>query len=469
MKQSTQDTPPVALVEQSSRSLWVFALPLFALGLAAWLMLQARADTGLLITVRASDGHGIGAGDSVRYRGIQVGRVEDARLSTGLDEVVFDVRLAPFATGLAREGTGFWVARPRVAIESIAGLETLFGARYISVVTGPSGGAPRRSFQALLDPPLSERFEEDGLELVLEAPRRFGLAPGAPVRHRGIDVGSVVAVGLAADGARVEVRVYVRPDYTGLVRANTSFWETGGAEVSVGITSGFNVNVDSLRGLLIGGVAFATPDEAGVAVEDGQRFPLGADSVQDADDWQPALGVGRDLGDSQGLEQVSVPSLRMTWIEGRVFKSDKELSGWGVVVDGFLIGPTELLVAPEKAREGSVLWFFDGQERALFGAAVREQGGLSALQLPSDLMDDLVHVQARQVTEPEACLVLGASDMPPIALDPSRLLVSDGVWLVDKGLQIDPNRNGAPVLARSDGKLLGILIVDKTVEIRPIP
>lgn len=463
---------PRALVEEPRGRSWAWLLPLFALALAVWLVLQARTDAGLLVSVRAEDGHGIAAGDAVRHRGIDVGRVEAVRLSTGLDEVVLDLRLAPFATGLARRGTQFWIARPHVALESVAGLETLFGARYVALVAGPPGGAPQRGFQALEDPPLSERFEPSGLELVLEAPARFGLAPGAPLQHRGVDVGSVVAVGLADDGARVEVQVYVRPEYAGLVRENSVFWEVGGAELTVGLTQGLRLDVDSLRGLLVGGVVFATPDDPGARVEDGQRFPLEDEPEADAGDWRPALGVGRDLEGERAGPRPVTRALGMRWSQG-VFRSDREREGWGLVLDGFLVAPEALVVPPAKAREGSLEWSFAGQVQPLFGPPARRRGDLVAIALPAGAATEEAPPEVplrRALGAPEPCLVVGDSGAPPIALDVSRLTAAGERWSVDPELSLPLGWTGAPVLARSDGALLGLLVVsDDEVEVAPLP
>ena len=464
-------SPPRALfVERPRRLSLAWILPLLSLGLAIWFGLEARAGAGLAITVRASEGHGIDAGDAVRFRGIEVGVVEGVRLSRALDEVVLDVVLEPFAAGLAREGTGFWIARPHLALESVVGLETLFGARYLAVLAGPVGTAPQRSFRALEEAPAREDYDDAGLLLVLEAPARFGLAPGAPLLHRGVEVGNVTAVDLAADAARVEVQVYVAPEYVPLIRANTRFWEVGGAELSVGLTRGLHLDIENLRTLLVGGVAFATPEDPGAPVEAGHRFALESEEAQDSAEWRPALGVGRDLASDRERQRPALHSLRLTWKEGRVFKSEEERRGWGVVQGGELIAPVGLLVAHKSALEGTTIWWMDDRVHTLLGEPLRRRGPLAAMALPEDLRVAATQLPTRPLEDPEACIVIADPEAPPIALDASRLTLEDELWRVDERLAVAPEWNGAPVLARSDGALLGLLVVDEDeASVAPLP
>jgi paraquat-inducible protein B len=183
-------TAPTALREPQPRRSFAWLLPVVALGIPVFLLSQGLGGRGPLIQVQAVNGHGIRAGDALRHLGIEVGEVEAVQLAPTLAHIVLEVRLAPEASGLAREGSRFWIVRPHLALDSVSGLETIIGARYVAVVPGPDGGARRSEFVALEDPPLDEAMEDGGLEIVLEAPMRFGLRPGAPVEYREVRDGT---------------------------------------------------------------------------------------------------------------------------------------------------------------------------------------------------------------------------------------------------------------------------------------
>ena len=59
---------------------------------------------------------------------------------------------------------------------------------------------------------------------------------------------------------------------------------------------GAEVNVESLKSLVSGGINFATPDEAkgGEPVKDGTLFRLYDEPKKEWLEWAPAISVGRD-------------------------------------------------------------------------------------------------------------------------------------------------------------------------------
>jgi len=103
-------------------------LPFFALLFALYLGADAWLGTGPTITILAEEGHGLGIGDPLRYRGVDVGRLSAVELTEDLEQVSLSVRLVPEAAGLCREGSQFWIVRPRMAVDSVQGLETIVGA-----------------------------------------------------------------------------------------------------------------------------------------------------------------------------------------------------------------------------------------------------------------------------------------------------------------------------------------------------
>jgi hypothetical protein len=55
--------------------------------------------------------------------------------------------------------------------------------------------------------------------------------------------------------------VYYRGEQVGEVRANSKFWPVSGFDVKGGIFSGLELQLRSLKALVSGGIAFATPDK----------------------------------------------------------------------------------------------------------------------------------------------------------------------------------------------------------------
>lgn len=178
---------------------------------------------GLKIVVHFKEGHGLKAGDSLRYRGIDVGSVTEVRLEKDMLGVQVHVQLSPEHADLAVEDNSFWIERPRLRIGQVSGLETVIGAKYVGVLpSAKSNGARKTDFVGLEHPLLSA--DQDSTEVRVVFPAGEGLAPGDAVRYLGIDVGQVTSVDLTEDLKTVSVGVRLVGSAQKLARLGTQFW-----------------------------------------------------------------------------------------------------------------------------------------------------------------------------------------------------------------------------------------------------
>ena len=137
------------------------------------------------ITVAFESGHGIKPGDALRYRGIEVGRVSAVVLNPAADRVEVEIELERKSAALARQGSQFWIERPRVSLSRVSGLETVVGANYLGVIPGPEGSPASRRFEGLETPPTLSELAP--LEITIRFEDGHGLARGRRAeasRHR---------------------------------------------------------------------------------------------------------------------------------------------------------------------------------------------------------------------------------------------------------------------------------------------
>ncbi len=287
--------PEVAVTKQGRFSI-IWIIPLIAAGIGGWLAYKSYADRGVPITITFSDGTGIAGGKTqVRYKGLTVGQVDSVRLGSNDTRVVVHATLEKSVGGLARGGSQFWVVRPRIGQGHVSGLGTILSGEYIQV--RPGKGARATSFTGLEEPPLIDE-DSRGLRLILKTDQLGSLQAGAPVYYREVVVGSVSGCRLtdAADG--VNVYAFIEENYAPLVRENTRFWNASGVDVKLGLLSGLDVNFESLRALLAGGIAFATPDnrDMGTQVSDGAVFTLYREPNYRWLTWKPKIPLGAGEG-----------------------------------------------------------------------------------------------------------------------------------------------------------------------------
>lgn len=465
-----QPALPSAVYVPARRISLLWIIPLLALLLAGWLAWRAWSLRGLAVIVHLENGHGLKAGDDVRFRGIGVGRVESVQLTDDLHGVEVEARLLSQSDLLARAGTRFWVVRPQLRLTGVAGLETLIGPRYLAVLPATDGERlpPRqRRFMGLSEAPVVETIAPGDLEVVLQSPQRGSLHPGAPVLYRQSRIGSVLSVGLSSDGGAVESRLHIQRPYVQLVRQNSRFWDVGGVQAHLGIT-GLTIDIQSTEALLIGGVAMATPPTAGVGdvVRTGHRFALASRPEDEWLEWQPMAVIGNSM-----LPPGTLPPspLRATigWKQGRWITRERSRSGWVLQTAQGLLAPADLLRPGEKAEQDTAVLEVAGTIVPLDSPPIWERNGVAMRQgTVVDYAWPASRMRAAQ--EPEDCLVIADPTSTPLPLSIARLsLVTGGdgaSWTVDGSVPLDSSWHGAVVVSRNDGRVIGTIIANDEAE-----
>lgn len=280
---------PIPTAETRSRRVWswLWLLPVAALCGSVWLFYSAYSQHGIPLELHFQHGYGLKAGDALRYRGIDIGRVDEVNLAPDLEGITVKLHVWHSAREVAREGSRFWIVRPQLDLSGAAGLETLVGAKYLGVL--PGSGKPTKRFNGLETPPLLELMPPGGVRVVLNTSGQGSLRRGAPVMYRQVTIGILLSVELAQNAAGVEAHAYINPAYKHLIRAKTKFWKADGAKFSAGWLSGLSVKIDSVQTLLSGGVAIAVPAQAGAQAEDGQHFSLHDEAQEEWLEWTPSL------------------------------------------------------------------------------------------------------------------------------------------------------------------------------------
>lgn len=266
----------------------VWIVPIVALLVGGSMVFRQFRHHGPEITIEFVDGSGLAAGKTaLEHKGVSVGVVRAVELKEDLSGVLVRVRLDKSAANLAVAGTQFWIVQPEIGLSGVRGLDTLLTGPRLKV--RPGRGAPATHFQGLdRSPPLENPGE--GRAFILQADRLGSLKPGAPVFFREVKVGTVETSRLAGDSASVLIRIRIQTPYVDLVRANSVFWNAGGASIKVSLL-GAEVKSTSMESLLIGGVAFATPDRLSPAAEDGAVFKLHNEADKDWFKWHAQIPI----------------------------------------------------------------------------------------------------------------------------------------------------------------------------------
>jgi paraquat-inducible protein B len=280
----TIDPQPPRLDAREVRTRWpglVWAVPLAAILIVAYLALNAVAEQGVDVVVSFSRAAGARAGDTpVVYKGVRVGRVVKIKVSHDAKRVEMTLRMAPETRDALRDGARFWLIGANPSLADLSSLQAVVSG--VSIGASPGTGAPRRRFVGLDEPP---PVPSD----VVGTPYRLGGAGigsirlGAGVYYRGLEVGKITRVTLTPS-ADFELNIFVSAPYDRLVKPDTRFFSAKPLQIQFA-ASGIQGELGPGSSLLMGGIEFDTPSDASAAPPSpaGTLFQFYPDADQAAD------------------------------------------------------------------------------------------------------------------------------------------------------------------------------------------
>lgn len=310
------DTPepyPERTEAEVHRGRWpgiVWALPIAALLIAAWLLLRALTHMGVDATLTVDNAEGVRTGDThVTYQGLEIGHVSAIRLADDNRHVVLTLKIDSSKKDLLREGTTMWVLGANPTFTNIASLRAAVAGPSIGI--DPGQGAPKRDFVAVDSAPVVTSATP-GRHFRLIATDLISITPGTKVYTHGVEAGTIVSIKpTGQDGFLVDA--FVRAPYAKLVTTASHFWDANAFQITR-TAGGLQARLTSPSIAALGGVIFETPPQLATAqpAAEGARFKLYGDAGSAA-----AAPVGPETryqlalsGDVGGLEPGAPVQLR---------------------------------------------------------------------------------------------------------------------------------------------------------------
>jgi paraquat-inducible protein B len=267
-------TETEAVVSERRRISAIWLVPIVALVLGLWMVIHTLRSQGPEITIVFSSGESIEANETrIKFRAVEVGLVKSVGLADDLESVVVTAQLDKAAAPLLREGTQFWVVRPRIGPGGVSGLGTLLSGGYIQLESG-TGEEGRREFEGMDAPPVTPTATP-GLQFRMVSERAGSVGIGDPILYEGFRVGRIESAEFDVASRKMLYGAFIEAPYDDLVTSTTRFWNASGLSLSA-TADGIEVQTASLEALLVGGVAFGLPEgaEPGTPVEAGEVFEL---------------------------------------------------------------------------------------------------------------------------------------------------------------------------------------------------
>ena len=337
---------PRATARRSRHISVIWIIPLVAVAIGAWLAWDTWSKEGPTIRISFDSGEGLQAGQSqLKFKDIVFGTVKSLQLAPDHTHVVVTVATTRQVKPLLTDKTIFWVVKPRLFAGNVSGLETLLSGSFIGMLPGEAGGKTQHEFVGHEDPPILQA-NVPGHTFLLKAAKLGSISLGSPVFFRDLNVGEVLGWDIADMAEYVTIRAFVRAPYDGYVHDETRFWNASGISVKLA-GAGVEVQMESLKALLLGGIAFETPAaeiHAAVTTEN-HVFPLFADrdAANNASYTRKIPVISYFPGSVKGLapgSEVTMHGLQVGYVTDVRLEYDK--------AKDMVVAPIRYTVEPER-------------------------------------------------------------------------------------------------------------------------
>ena len=235
-----------------------------------------------------------------------VGRVSGYELRAASEKVIIHADIARQYAHLVRKKSVFWNAGgisvhaglfsgAQINLESLQSLLAggiAFYTPELESKSQPAGqGETFTLFADLQSAQQIEKADQPGLKVILRADGLGSITKKNNVFYREIVVGKVSGYELSATADHVLIYVEIEHRFAPLVRKNSVFWNASGIDVHFGLFSGAEIHTESLKSILAGGIAFATPNEdnMGQRVQQNAVFELYPKVKDEWLKWTPKI------------------------------------------------------------------------------------------------------------------------------------------------------------------------------------
>ena len=223
---------------------------------------------------------------SLTYKGVKVGKVTKVSLNSK-EQVVLQAQIFKNYDSFTKDGTIFYLKKPRISFQEIANAGSTVMAVNIGVIKSKSKlhKTKFKGFDAL--PSVDKSFH--GTIYKVESFNASSANIDAPIYYKNVEIGKINKVGLSADSSRVVMDCLIYSKYTKLIRKDSVFYDISGFNMKFSLFSDTKVESNTFTSILKGGLVVVTPFEYGKKATSKDRFILEKELREDWESISPII------------------------------------------------------------------------------------------------------------------------------------------------------------------------------------
>ena len=211
------------------------------------------------------------SGVNVIHKDIVIGTLRKFQLSKDNQDVEFEIVIANKYKNLVNDSSNFYIQGAMEMGASFKGVYLNIG----SITSMVNGGIVLKtdnanavltrknfklydSFKAYQN---STYTKDGGKFFTLISDKLDSVQDNSPVLFKGIKVGKVVSYTLNKNTNKINIKIYIKKEYSDQINQSTNFYNMSGVEVKASL-DGIKISTGSLESIVTGGIAFKTPLKA---------------------------------------------------------------------------------------------------------------------------------------------------------------------------------------------------------------
>jgi len=286
---------------------------------------------GKTIELLADQGHNLVSGINIVYHDIVIGMLKKSYISKKRKKIVFDIVIADKYKYLVNDSSSFYI---QGAVEAdlnfdgayfnVGSLSSMLHSGIVLETPDLKASSGKKAFELLVNKRAYEEkayVNNGGKFFILNTESLGSLHINSPVLYNGMPIGKLMEHKLDINSEKIELKVYIEPEYVHMINASTSFYDISGVSIKAGL-SGMKIVTGSMQSILKGGIAFKTPlkqDKAALP----KSFKLYADEEEiEAKYTSIELSTYQESGLKEGSD-IIYKTIPIGQITKRRLKEDK--------------------------------------------------------------------------------------------------------------------------------------------------
>jgi paraquat-inducible protein B len=264
---------PTSLRRRSRFPNLVWAIPIAALIIVAYLGVQSITHRGEIVTVTFERAAGARPGDTkVLYQGVEAGQLVKIEPNQDGRSLDFKLRMVPEAKAGLNSNARFWLIGASPNFTDLSSLKAVFSGVAIGYAAG-EGGTPETTFRGLEKVPIILPSDK-GVRYRLSASKINSVHEGSVVLFHGQAIGKVSELKFDGKDAFI-IEIFVFEPFDALITTGARFWKI--SPVRLHFNDGITASFAPAAALLAGGIdvdVLADGTAAGVPAPPEQSFVL---------------------------------------------------------------------------------------------------------------------------------------------------------------------------------------------------